>query len=163
MYFDVNFIWFQSINVSWNHEFLYVPVPQRFVALLALLSGNICDKEFDICAYYRFFRCDFVRDLIPIWLYSTLCMSVIYLLRIMIDRWHRYDVMHDACNYGGLHLFKHLGVGCKNPTNFNPTYLSRCVDGTTISSTQSLMLQVLVFFFIISCKIFCKNPFNLSF
>ena len=119
MYFDVNFIWFQSINVSWNHEFLYVPVPQRFVALLALLSGNICDKEFDICAYYRFFRCDFVRDLIPIWLYSTLCMSVIYLLRIMIDRWHRYDVMHDACNYGGLHLFKHLDVGCKNPTNFN--------------------------------------------
>ena len=113
MYFDVNFIWFQSINVSWNHEFLYVPVPQRFVALLALLSGNICDKEFDICAYYRFFRCDFVRDLIPICLYSTLCMSVIYLLRIMIDRWHRYDVMHDACNYGGLHLFKHLDVGCK--------------------------------------------------
>ena len=69
-----------------------------------VLSGNICYQEFNISAYYRFFKCDFVSDLIPICLYSTLCMSVIYLLRIMIDRWHRYDVMHDACNYGGLHV-----------------------------------------------------------
>ena len=34
------------------------------------------------------------------------------------------------------------------------------VDGTIVSSTKRLMFQVL-FFFIISCKILCKNPFNL--
>jgi hypothetical protein len=45
------------------------------------------------------FKYNFGSNWIPLCLYSTLCMSVIYLLRIMIDRWHRYDVMHDACNY----------------------------------------------------------------
>ena len=34
------------------------------------------------------------------------------------------------------------------------------VDGTNDSSTKGLMFQVL-FFFMISCKILCKNPFNL--
>ena len=33
-------------------------------------------------------------------------------------------------------------------------------DGTNESSTKRLMFQVL-FFFMISCKILCKNPFNL--
>ena len=106
---------------------MFLEITNSCMYLLALLSGNICDKEFDICAYYRFFRCDFVRDLIPIWLYSTLCMSVIYLLRIMIDRWHRYDVMHDACNYGGLHLFKHVDVGCKTLN------MKCCLGGFTVN------------------------------
>ena len=33
-------------------------------------------------------------------------------------------------------------------------------DGTNKSLTKCLMFQVL-FFFMISCKILCKNPFNL--
>ena len=38
--------------------------------------------------------------------------------------------------------------------------LGRWVDGTIISLTKRLMFQVL-FFYIISCKIICKNIFNL--
>ena len=38
--------------------------------------------------------------------------------------------------------------------------LSRLDDGTNKSFTKRLMFQV-IFFFMISCKILCKNPFNL--
>ena len=38
----------------------------------------------------------------------------------------------------------------------------RWVAGTIASSTKRLMFRVL-FFFIISCKLLCKNPFNLFF
>ena len=38
--------------------------------------------------------------------------------------------------------------------------LGRLDDGTNESSTKRLMFQILLFF-MISCKILCKNPFNL--
>ena len=38
--------------------------------------------------------------------------------------------------------------------------LSRLDDGTNKSFTKRLMFQV-IFFFMISCKILCKNPLNL--
>ena len=44
--------------------------------------------------------------------------------------------------------------------NLQYNMLGRWVDGTIVSSTKCLMFQVL-FFFIISCKILYKNPFNL--
>ena len=44
--------------------------------------------------------------------------------------------------------------------NLQYNTLGRWVDGTIVSLTKRLMFQVL-FFFIISCKILCKNPFNL--
>ena len=48
-----------------------------------------------------------------------------------------------------------------NPTIFN---IIRWVDGTIVSLTKRLMFQVhIIFFFIISCNFFCKNPFNLFF
>ena len=54
-----------------------------------------------------------------------------------------------------------FGCGLQKSDKLQHNMLSRCVDGTTISSTQSLMFQVLFFFFIISCKFCCKNGFNL--
>ena len=42
--------------------------------------------------------------------------------------------------------------------NLQYDMLGRWDDGTIVSSTKRLMFQVL-FFFIISCKILCKNPF----
>ena len=45
-----------------------------------------------------------------------------------------------------------------NPTIFN---IIRWVAGTIVSLTKRMICEVL-FFFIISCKILCKNPFNLS-
>ena len=45
----------------------------------------------------------------------------------------------------------------KNPTIFNTI---RWVDGTIVSLTKRLMFQVCIIYFIISCKILCKNPFN---
>ena len=47
----------------------------------------------------------------------------------------------------------------RNPTIYN---IIHWFAGTNDSSTKCLMLQVL-FFFIISCKILCRNPFNLYF
>ena len=47
----------------------------------------------------------------------------------------------------------------KNPTIFN---IIRWVAGTIVSLTKHLIFQVL-FSFIISCKILCKNPFKLFF
>ena len=44
--------------------------------------------------------------------------------------------------------------------NLQYNRLGRWVAGTNNSSTKRLMFQVL-FFFIISCKILCKNSFNL--
>ena len=44
--------------------------------------------------------------------------------------------------------------------NLQYNTLGRLDDGTNESSTKRLMFQVL-FFFMISCKILCKNPFNL--
>ena len=46
--------------------------------------------------------------------------------------------------------------------NLHYNKLVRWADGTNDSSTKLLMFQVL-FFFIKSCKILCKNPFNLFF
>ena len=44
--------------------------------------------------------------------------------------------------------------------NLQYNTLGRLDNGTNESSTKHLMFQVL-FFFMISCKIICKNPFNL--
>ena len=46
--------------------------------------------------------------------------------------------------------------------NLQYNMLIRLANGTNDSSTKRLMFQVL-FFFIKSCKILCKNPFNLFF
>ena len=46
--------------------------------------------------------------------------------------------------------------------NLTISNLIRWVDGMIVSLTKSLMFQVLLFF-IISCKILCKNPFSLFF
>ena len=46
--------------------------------------------------------------------------------------------------------------------NLQYNMLDRLVAGTNNSSTKHLMFQIL-FFFIISCKILCKNRFNLVF
>ena len=46
----------------------------------------------------------------------------------------------------------------RNPTIFN---IIRWVAGTNDSSTKHLMFQVYIIFFIISCKILCKNHLNL--
>ena len=43
---------------------------------------------------------------------------------------------------------------------YNYYTLGRLDDGTNESLTKRLMFQV-SFFFMISCKILCKNPFNL--
>ena len=40
-------------------------------------------------------------------------------------------------------------------------YAGMWANGTNDSSTKCLMFQVLYFFFIKSCEILCKNPFNL--
>ena len=47
--------------------------------------------------------------------------------------------------------------------NLQYNLLVRRANGTTDSSTKRLMLQVLFFFLIKSCKILCKNPLNLFF
>ena len=44
--------------------------------------------------------------------------------------------------------------------NLQYNMLGRWVDGIIVSLTKCLIFQVL-FFFMISCKILCKNPFNL--
>ena len=56
-----------------------------------------------------------------------------------------------------MHSMNHDNYKCNN---LQQNTLGRCVDGTIVSLTKCLMFQVL-FFFIISCKILFKNPFNL--
>ena len=53
-----------------------------------------------------------------------------------------------------------LFAGNLKSVNLQYNTLGRLDDGTNESSTKRLMFQVL-FFFMISCKILCKNPFNL--
>ena len=62
-------------------------------------------------------------------------------------------------------IFRHLchSLIClyRNPSIYNiHNTLARLDDGTNEMPTKHLMFQVLSFF-MISCKILCKNPFNL--
>ena len=73
--------------------------------------------------------------------------------------------------YKSSYLWQKAQFSCNNNINLtlytehksvNLQYntLGRLDDGTNKSSSKRLMFQVL-FFFMISCKILCKNPFNL--
>ena len=53
-----------------------------------------------------------------------------------------------------------MKISLSKSVNLQYNTLSRLDDGTNDSSTKRLMFQVL-FFFMISWKILCKNPFNL--
>ena len=78
------------------------------------------------------------------------------ILRLCLVRSRRYIVFRDAAARGHHH---HTGL---KSDNLQYNTLVRWADGTNDSSTKRLMFQVL-FFFIKSCKILCKNPFNLFF
>ena len=55
-----------------------------------------------------------------------------------------------------------LTIAYQKSNNLQYNTLCRWVDGKIISLTKCLMFQVL-FLFVISCKVLCKNPFNYFF
>ena len=92
-----------------------------------------------------------------------------YFVLVVAPIYSEYVVIHGCKELKPTTTFFHCTVQAQampwidqfiwNPTIFN---IIRWFAGTNDSSTKGLMFQVL-FFFIISFKILCKNPLNLFF
>ena len=88
------------------------------------------------------------------------CMSHCRGIRMEISNWMtavRISITHIISSVRKLACSNYKGL---KSVNLQYNTLDRLEDGTNESSTKRLMFQV-IFFFMISCRILCKNTFNL--